>query len=193
MHACLGQQLRSSSPRILCAGKIGHTPTYPRLSSDARNMRCSSAPCPALCCRDRARAPTVLLLNSDDQQGLMHALPALADLPTAGMPLAQSAAELPALGWQLPAAKAAVQQLLAAGEWLQVGGGCAGWAVAWRSVFFCILSGHCSVCSVGPPVLASSSPHPLRLPALYCPTRCCTAGAHPGCAVRPPAPEHHRR
>lgn len=61
----------------------------------------------------------MLLLNSDDQQGLLHALPALAELPTAGMPLAQSAAALPALGWQLPAARAAVQQLLSAGEWLR--------------------------------------------------------------------------
>lgn len=77
--------------------------------------------------RDRARAPTVLLLNSDDQQALRHALPALGELPTAGMPLVGSAAALPALGWQLPAARGAVQQLLAAGEWLQVrarGRGC---------------------------------------------------------------------
>ena len=103
---------------------LQHVPLHPTL--------------PATCCRDRARAPTVLLLNSDDQQGLMHALPALADLPTACMPLAQSAAELPALGWQLPAAKAAVQQLLAAGEWLQVGGGRTGWAVALHSVICCL-------------------------------------------------------
>ena len=104
----------------------------------------------------------------------MHALPALADLPTAGMPLAQSAAELPALGWQLPAAKAAVQQLLAAGEWLQVGGGCAGWAVAWRSVFFCILSGHCSVqCRAACACLQLTTPFApacavLPHPVLYC-------------------------
>ncbi|EFN52544.1 hypothetical protein CHLNCDRAFT_26745 [Chlorella variabilis] len=69
--------------------------------------------------RDRARAPTVLLLNTDDQQGLLHSLPALADLPTAGMPVAAPTSALPALGWQLPAARAAVAQLLAAGEWLQ--------------------------------------------------------------------------
>lgn len=61
----------------------------------------------------------MLLLNSDDPQALLHTLPALADLPTAGMPLAQSAADLPALGWQLPAARGAVQQLLGAGSWLR--------------------------------------------------------------------------
>lgn len=71
-------------------------------------------------CRDRARAPTVLLLNTDDQQALRHSLPALGELPTAGMPLAGSSAALPALGWQLPAVRGAVQQLLAAGDWLQV-------------------------------------------------------------------------
>ena len=69
--------------------------------------------------RDRARAPTVLLLNCDEPQALRHALPALADLPTAAMPLAAPASALPALGWQLPAARAAVQQMLAAGEWLR--------------------------------------------------------------------------
>ncbi len=71
-------------------------------------------------CRDRARAPTVLLLNTDDQQALRHSLPALGELPTAGMPLAGSSTALPALGWQLPAVRGAVQQLLAAGDWLQV-------------------------------------------------------------------------
>lgn len=69
--------------------------------------------------RDRARAPTVLLLNSDEPQALRHALPALADLPTAAMPLAAPTSALPALGWQLPASRSAVQQLLAAGEWLR--------------------------------------------------------------------------
>ncbi|KAL4450230.1 hypothetical protein ABPG77_010899 [Micractinium sp. CCAP 211/92] len=69
--------------------------------------------------KDRARAPTVLLLNTDDQQALRHSLPALGELPTAGMPLAGSSAALPALGWQLPAVRGAVQQLLAAGDWLQ--------------------------------------------------------------------------
>ena len=69
--------------------------------------------------RDRARAPTVLLLNSGDPAALRHSLPALADLPTAAMPLAAQPSGLPALGWQLPAARSAVQQLLAAGEWLR--------------------------------------------------------------------------
>lgn len=64
----------------------------------------------------------MLLLSSDDTQALAHSLPALADLPTAGMPLAAGAAALPALGWQAPAARAAVQQLLAAGDWLRVSG-----------------------------------------------------------------------
>ncbi|PRW20477.1 DNA polymerase epsilon catalytic subunit A [Chlorella sorokiniana] len=69
--------------------------------------------------KDRARAPTVLLLNSDEPAALRHSLPALADLPTAAMPLAAAPSGLPTLGWQLPAARAAVQQLLAAGEWLR--------------------------------------------------------------------------
>lgn len=60
-----------------------------------------------------------MLLSCDDPQGLAHSLPALADLPTAAMPLAGSAAALPALGWQLPAARAAVVQLQAAGAWLR--------------------------------------------------------------------------
>lgn len=93
--------------------------------------------------RDRARTPTVLLLNTEDPEALRHALPALGDLPAACMPPAAVAAALPALGWQLPAARGAVQQLLAAGDWLQVrcggrvfcaemqGGGCR--AVSWRS------------------------------------------------------------
>ena len=61
----------------------------------------------------------MLLLNSDEPAALRHSLPALADLPTAAMPLAAAPSGLPALGWQLPAARAAVQQLLAAGEWLR--------------------------------------------------------------------------
>lgn len=63
----------------------------------------------------------MLLLSCDDAQSLRHALPALADLPTAGMPLSQPASALPPLSWQVPAARAAMVQLLAAGEWLQVG------------------------------------------------------------------------
>lgn len=61
----------------------------------------------------------MLLLNSDEPAALRHSLSALADLPTAAMPLAAAPSGLPALGWQLPAARAAVQQLLAAGEWLR--------------------------------------------------------------------------
>lgn len=105
------------------------TPLWCRASlvRQRRQLMCASCtppfppspPLPTTPCRDRARAPTVLLLNSDDPAALRHSLPALADLPTAAMPLAASPSGLPALGWQMPAARAAVQQLLAAGEWLR--------------------------------------------------------------------------
>lgn len=94
-----------------------------------------AAPLPALPClpllprlnRDRARAPTVLLLSAEEPAALRHALPALGDLPTAGVPLGGAGtASLPPLGWQLPAARAAVAQLQTAGEWLQVRGCCRG-------------------------------------------------------------------
>lgn len=104
-------QQRSPVPRsLLAAAAAGSLATVSARRSPAAA---------AAACRDRARAPTVLLLNTDDQQGLLHSLPALADLPTAGMPVAAPTSALPALGWQLPAARAAVAQLLAAGEWLQ--------------------------------------------------------------------------
>ena len=72
-------------------------------------------------CRDRARGPTVLLLNTTDAQSLTHSLPSLADLPCAIMPLGEdTATTYPALAWQLPAARAAIRQLLGAGGWLSM-------------------------------------------------------------------------
>ena len=64
----------------------------------------------------------MLLLNAADTQALTHALPPLADLPCATMPHedASSTSAYPALAWQLPAARAAIRHMLAAGGWLSM-------------------------------------------------------------------------
>ena len=62
----------------------------------------------------------MLLLNSHDPGHLRHALPALVDFPCAAMPADQGDAAYPALGWQLPAARAAAARLLSAPGWLAV-------------------------------------------------------------------------
>lgn len=72
--------------------------------------------------RDRARGPSVLLLNAPDLQQLRHALPVLGDIPCCAMPLGNgsSADAYPALGWQTPAARTAVHRLLTAYRWLEM-------------------------------------------------------------------------
>lgn len=156
----------------------------------------------------------MLLLNAADPAALRHALPALADLPTAGMPLAADPASLPPLGWQAPAARHALAALLAAPAWLRVGGGCGldvmfpvfthGWnsATAGRGGG---LNARCtarhppqSTCTA--PTLSTHGHCPPSCADLY---RSClhqigplsffvAAGSHPGSAVRAPAARRHR-
>jgi DNA polymerase epsilon subunit 1 len=70
--------------------------------------------------KDRARLPTLLLVNAAEPALLQHALPALTDMPWAPMPPSASGVQpYPALGWQMPAARAAAYGAAVAGPWLE--------------------------------------------------------------------------
>lgn len=62
-----------------------------------------------------------MLLCAPDCGELQHSLPVLQDSPCAAVPLdPQHGQAYPALGWQLPATKAALQQIAHMPQWLQV-------------------------------------------------------------------------
>lgn len=104
------------------------------------------------CCSDRSSGPSLVLLGAPDVGELRHAIPALADYPSAAVPLDPHASgAFPALGWQLPATKAALAQLVQMPQWLQVGGD-AGWCCC------------CRAAPAIPAMPASLSKHSMRLP-----------------------------
>lgn len=63
---------------------------------------------------------SLMLLSAQDCTDLRHRIPALTDYPCAPVPLDPAALAYPALGWQLPAMRAALDQLVQLPEWLQV-------------------------------------------------------------------------
>lgn len=82
----------------------------------------SICPCTAPNPRDRALGPTLLLVSSPEESTLRQSLPSLRDWPTTAVSTPAQAVPFPALGWQLPALRAAASQALACPAWLEVGG-----------------------------------------------------------------------
>uniref|UniRef100_A0A1D2A3C0 DNA polymerase epsilon catalytic subunit n=1 Tax=Auxenochlorella protothecoides TaxID=3075 RepID=A0A1D2A3C0_AUXPR len=69
--------------------------------------------------RDRALGPTLLLVSSPEESTLRQSLPSLRDWPTTAVSTPAQAVPFPALGWQLPALRAAASQALACPAWLE--------------------------------------------------------------------------
>lgn len=67
--------------------------------------------------KDRARSPTVLLMDAPDAAGVSHAVPVMEEMPWTAMD--QSLPRLPAVGWQVGALKTAIRRLMTAPTWME--------------------------------------------------------------------------